>query len=339
MAAKKRAPKRSPIRRRKKPPADAAPKANGVLDKADRHIRTIQGLVEAVHKPQPDLTAADQLAAESAKLEQAFGTIRRSAENLRASSQAGKRALAELRKASPKKRRAAVAAGAVDTEAAVTTLFGGRVPSPADATGDGPKLTDIFKLVADGLVDAQKALDQRSIDYVSQIVDPRIQPALFAIPSVKAAAKLALTVENGSNILVKLFGTPDDKTKYSESTLSFDIVAAPPPPDGYNPAPSFLVVGDERDRVIQKATGAKPDDNMRARATVFRIPQNQAKPYLLMLNAVVAGTPGQCFRLSLDAVDPPFNLPNDPNTLAMVADIAASLKQWEKTARGAKPGA
>jgi hypothetical protein len=342
--AKKRPAKKAPGGA-KKPGGVAGKKPAGILDNADRQLRNIRSLLEAMHQPQPDLKAAERLAAESASLEQALGTIRKHAEDLRASSQAGIQALSQLQMAAPPKRAAVAPRGAkgeVQEEAAFIKLPGFAAPGPGGgAPPSGPKLTDIFALVANGLVDAQKALDQQSLDYVAQIRDPRIAPALFAIPSVKAAAKLALTVDNQSNILVKLFGSPTDKTNYSESTLSFDIVAAPPPPDGMHAVPSFLVVSNERDQVIQKATGVAPTDDVRAHATVFRLPQVAAQPYLLILTGAAAGSTVQVYRLSLEPAAQPteIKLPNDPGTLAMLTDIAAALKQWEQTARGARSGA
>src|ERR1700686_1554601 len=186
MATKKPTKKRPAKKRaRRGPKPDAGRTIVGLLGNAGQQVRNILNLLEAMDQPQPDLKAAELLAMESAKLEQAFGSIRKSAEDLRASSQSGSRALAQLQKASPKKRKAP-AVGELETESAVTKLLGIGAPPPGDSTPQGPKLTDIFALVAKGLVDAQKALDKQSLDYVSQISDRRIAPALFAIPSVKA---------------------------------------------------------------------------------------------------------------------------------------------------------
>lgn len=291
---------------------------------------------------------AEKLAVKSGKLEESFGAVRKSAEELRALSQAGGKGRVRRRKAQTGK---GPVIGEVETEAAGFLRLFEQTPAEGtprgfgdgkggDTTSRGPALTDIFGLVADGLVEAQKALDKQSLDYVSQISDPRIAPALYAIPSVKAAAKLALTVDDQSNILVKLFGSPADKTNYSESTLTFDIVATPPPPAGLSPAPSFLVIGEERDRVIQTAMEAAPTDEVRARAVVFRIAGIGAKPYLLLLTDTAPRELVQVFRVSLDAAEKPVKLEvsNAPEIVAIFGDIAASLKAWERSGRRARAG-
>lgn len=130
------------------------------------------------------------------------------------------------------------------------------VPGKADMP-----LQSFFEQVSDSVVKAQQRLDLASIAYSQGLKDSPIPPSYFSIPKVTAEIKLGLTVEDGSSLLVKLFGRPEDTTNFSETTVSFDVVASAPPPGGpgvYSaPIPVFLVVGPERNTVAETIVGIR----------------------------------------------------------------------------------
>jgi hypothetical protein len=121
--------------------------------------------------------------------------------------------------------------------------------------GEDRTLAEFISSVTSSIVDAQKSLDERSLAYARELKGTPIAPVHFSIPNVRAEVKMGFNVTDASNVLVKLFGKPEDTTNYGESTVSFEVAASPPPPgsDFASPIPAFLVVDPERGRVIQEA--------------------------------------------------------------------------------------
>jgi hypothetical protein len=203
------------------------------------------------------------------------------------------------------------------------------------------KLQDIFQLISSSLVTAQQGLDNESLKYVSAISDPRLQPALYSIPTVRAEAKVGLQKKTGSNLFVRLFGSPTDKTNYAESSISFDIVASPPPPGAFATIPSFLVLDTEKDEAIKKATGSTTvEDQLRASATVFRNPQDSSRPYIVWIAGSQPGAAFQLSRVSLDEKVSPDSVSisaSQTKIIQILLDVAASIRDWEQKARPPKP--
>src|SRR5215213_6458290 len=112
---------------------------------------------------------------------------------------------------------------------------------------------------------AQTELNSRSLDYVTNL-DPRFQPTYYGIPSLKAEMRVGFskTSERGFNLI--LFSKSEQKMQYGESTVSFEVVGAPPPPgpvsfgDYVVPMPRFLVVGKKREDVITQVAADKKID-------------------------------------------------------------------------------
>ena len=154
---------------------------------------------------------------------------------------------------------------------------------------DRNNLATFFKSVAQSVVETQRDLDRRSIDYVRSM-DPRLPPSYFAMPSVKAELKVGLreVTERGMNLV--LISGREQKAEYSESTLSFELAAVPPPPGQVVELPSlvvqgsgFLAVGEERQEVLEQAERIAAEKGkelgiifqreMRDRAVVMKRPQ------------------------------------------------------------------
>ena len=138
-------------------------------------------------------------------------------------------------------------------------------------------LDGFFQSVAKAVIDAQQTLDSMSLNYALQQQNAQLPGALYSIPNVKAEIKAGLSTEGGSGLIVSLF--KDDKsTSFSDSTISFDVVASPPPPgrlDRFTTAiPRFLVVeGTDRQNVITKiagSAGAPSDAGWQDRTVIIR---------------------------------------------------------------------
>jgi hypothetical protein len=323
------------------------------LAAADARITRIAALSQAMNEENPDPETALALARESAEVEKTFRGIRELAEKFESARKLRDEAVSGMQRLAPSapkpgKRSVRKAAEAlVDEETKEASLIsldiaGVLTPRPAASASPasapippGPKLTDIFVQVSEAVIEAQLQLDQKSIEYVTGLTDPRLQPSVFSIPTVKAETKVALTDFTGSGLFVKILGSPADKTNYSESTVSFDIVAAPPPPDGFAPMPSFLVLDSEKDAVLEKA-GGPVDDSIRARATVFRSTRENTLPYLLLI-APAGVEPGKICRVSLAAKTETETLEiTDANALAALREVGRSIRDWELMARPGK---
>jgi hypothetical protein len=115
--------------------------------------------------------------------------------------------------------------------------------------GEGVELHKFFENISTSLIDAQIALDKQSIEYVQQR-DPRIPPAYFAIPSVRAEMKLGFSQMSQRGVNMVLFTRGEQRQEYAESTVTFELIATPPPPGSPQaPVPPFLVLAPERERV------------------------------------------------------------------------------------------
>ncbi len=127
-------------------------------------------------------------------------------------------------------------------------------PEPRDSM----EIESFFDQVTGSMVKTQERLNAASLDYVSQL-DPRIAPAYFTIPSLKAELKVGFNTTGGNRLNLILFSREREKKAYGESTVTFELVAAPPPPGetpfgALNlPTPRFMVLGEERGRLLAEA--------------------------------------------------------------------------------------
>ncbi|HEX4949069.1 MAG TPA: hypothetical protein VFZ34_20495 [Blastocatellia bacterium] len=157
------------------------------------------------------------------------------------------------------------------TSSEVQKFLGGTSASTSDTAltqtaADQPKaakeqtqMQEFFAGVANSLIDAQQQLNLRSIQYLKELalLEVNIPPAYFAIPSVKADLKVGFSQSNQKGVNLILFSNKSQREEYGESTLSFELVAAPPPPGAIpaggflTPIPSVLVLGEKKKQVLQ----------------------------------------------------------------------------------------
>lgn len=122
-----------------------------------------------------------------------------------------------------------------------------------DEAADTVELARFFEDVASSIVATQQALDRRSLDYVRDL-DPQIAPTHFAVPNLKAEMKVGFRKIDSRGINLVLFSKRGQKEAYGESTLTFEVAAAPPPPGSPLAAlPSFVARGGDRERVLDAA--------------------------------------------------------------------------------------
>jgi hypothetical protein len=92
------------------------------------------------------------------------------------------------------------------------------------------QLENFFQMVGEGVVAAQHKLDEQSQQYLNTRPDFS-QPSVFRIPKVGAEIQFAMesTQTKGFNVFV--YGSQDTRQESQQHKVSFDIIAAPPPPD------------------------------------------------------------------------------------------------------------
>lgn len=98
-----------------------------------------------------------------------------------------------------------------------------------ETTGETAKIEQFFETVGKGVIAAQKNLDRDSTKYV--LGRPElVHPTLFRIPKVNAEIHFAIEdmTKEGFNVFV--YGASETRRIEQQHKVSFDIVAAPPPP-------------------------------------------------------------------------------------------------------------
>jgi hypothetical protein len=117
---------------------------------------------------------------------------------------------------------------------------------------DTVELSEFLGNVSSAVVTAQKNLNNTSTQYVSELEQSRsrIPPTYFAIPSIKAEMKLGFTELTTRGVNIILFKNETQKKEYVESTVTFELVAAPPLPASVSPPPGELAPGPVSPEVI-----------------------------------------------------------------------------------------
>lgn len=162
-----------------------------------------------------------------------------------------------------------------DNGAAITTP-NNDAAKPSETKGTTElQLSQFFNDVSTSLIDAQKELNQSSLEYI-RTLDQHFPPAYYSIPNLKAEMKVGFSKIKDKGLNLILFSSREQKQEYGESTVTFEVVGSPPPPgDVVVPMPRFLVMGKKRDELITKIIAAKnltqkPLINTKGNATIFR---------------------------------------------------------------------
>lgn len=124
-------------------------------------------------------------------------------------------------------------------------------------------LKDFFENVAASMIEAQKQLDVYSVNYSKEAAVAKVPAALYAIPNVHAELRFGFTNLAAKGFNIVLFSTKSQKEEYSESSVSFDLVAtAVPPKEARLPEsmPSAVVTGLRRDNVLDKVIEKMPGE-------------------------------------------------------------------------------
>ncbi len=171
-------------------------------------------------------------------------------------------------------------------EGTVGSGGGGTVVTSPPPPGDGIGLHELFANVSNSLLTAQKELNRNSLEYVANL-DPNIPPAYYGIPSVKAEMHVGFSQMKQQGINLILFSSMQQKQQFAESTVTFEVVGAPPPPGPTRfgefvvPIPRLFIVGAKRDEVLNKVwekLDAKRFANGRDAAVVLRYEESQTPP-------------------------------------------------------------
>ena len=132
----------------------------------------------------------------------------------------------------------------------------------------GVALSTFFKQVGSAVIQAQQELDlEFERDLRAMQTNPpedRLAPVQYAIPTVHAEMKVGFSQVSSRGINLLVFNNSQQKQNYSESTISFDIVAAPAPPSASRippePPPPRDIAGTSRSASsvpLERAAGVK----------------------------------------------------------------------------------
>lgn len=269
----------------------------------------------------PDLATARALMELSGRLEDRFRSIREQSQRIAQGLEA-REALAAI--CPPPVEPEGAPTGGTGLEAGLVQMLQGK-QKDVPLSG-GQTLAEFFQRVSISVIRAQEELDGESVRYAASVQGTQIPPMHFAIPNVHAEVKMGFNTEGNSNLLVKLFGRPEDAANYGESTVSFDVVATAPPP-GVPPAPGLVVTGPERSEALKLA---KVGDDQKSSAVVLR--SGGAFPYLVIASCAEPAGDIRIYRVSPDRPEQIETIPLDPSPLR---DALAELisGQLAKTSR------
>lgn len=241
--------------------------------------QSVAGLVRAVLAETPTRNQVDALVKQAGELKDAMQVITKNRNALQSPGAQLTRARNRLRDKVPLPSADAPPAPRPPAAAA------GEDVEPRDKMA----LADFFTDVSGALIDAQKALNDQSLEYIAGLEDPRLVQAArayFAIPTVRAEMKVGFDHRGSEKLNVILFSREREKRNFGESTVTFDLVAAPPPP-GEEPllgelvvaTPWFLVLGAERAEVLKAVRALGKANRIKEPSKTF----DNAEPLALVL--------------------------------------------------------
>jgi hypothetical protein len=347
MAKRKTSQSKATKAKRTAESSPAAEDSTSLQESAARLLPEIQERAGAFFRLR-DAASAQSLAEASGELEQKFRLLREHAETFARASREKAESLALIQADLPGV-PAAVPEDAQDS-ADVADVKGLDFYERADRKEDegadtGIRLDEFMRQIAEAVVAAQKRLDVQSLAYARQVAGTPIAPAHFSLPSVKAEIKMGLTAKDGSGLVAHLFGSPEERSSYSESTVGFEIVSSPPPPGGSpewtQPVPEFLIVGEERELVLNRIrdSGDISDDRRLSSAAVLLTPpadHSAATPadhrrYIVLVPGLRRSDEGDVVRVSLDKESFSGKAPAESFFAHLVWDLAAELRLWEES--------
>jgi len=103
---------------------------------------------------------------------------------------------------------------------------------PPDAGKDETRLSlsGFFASVGEGLIGAQRALDQQSEQYVRSLGDRATAlPSVFRVPKVSAELQFAIEIIDEKRIDIIFAAKESSQRRAMQQKIAFDIVAMPPP--------------------------------------------------------------------------------------------------------------
>jgi hypothetical protein len=316
--------------KKKKPPRmTAAPETSASLRAA---------LVEqqaALLAAAPEQVDAAQLANAAGDLERHFRGIRQRAQQI----QTGKEAQSALAGVVPAAPATALRAGSpVEREFA---FFAAPQPVSLTTTTDvtpGEDLGGFFQKVCRAVIDAQKELDSVSLAYALDRKDSPTPGSLYSIPKVTAQVKAGFATTTEQKLNIVLFSESNQISTYGESTISFDVSAAPPAPGALDrvkqPVPGFLLSDDAAKAVfnIVQAAGVPPpfgDPAWQDRAVAFHTSDSAQFPYLVFIPQAPTSPPTPVPTLLVQVAASPVSVqpPNQVNRPEL-ADMVSAVRAW-----------
>lgn len=154
------------------------------------------------------------------------------------------------------------------------------VDVPAPSAEKSTDLQSLFRNISTSLVNAQKELNQSSLEYAATL-DPRLPQTVYGIPSVKAEMRVGFNNVEAKGVNLFFFTSSRQKQEFAESVVSFEVVGTPPQPGPISygnyvvPVPRLIVVDETRDAILneilaQKILTGATYTNTRDRAVVLR---------------------------------------------------------------------
>ena len=312
------------------PPEAKGPVAPSTGDQAAKVEQQAAALAAA-----PEKVDAAQLAQAAGELERLFRGIRQRAQQI----QTGKEAQSALAQGvaraavSAQPRRAALAADVPPPAA-----FAAPPPAGGGTGGQvGQPLGDFFQKVCRSVIDAQKQLDQDSLAYALDRKGSPTPGSLYSIPKVTAQIKAGFSTQDTQKLNIILFSKSDDSSTYGESTISFDVTAAPPPPGSLDrfqaPVPPFLLSGDAQEAILSivQAQGVPApfgDPAWRQRAAVFHISDSAPYPYLILIPQAPTSPPSPVPTLAVQLAASPVSVSANPVNRPELANLVSVIRSW-----------
>jgi len=170
---------------------------------------------------------------------------------------------------------------------ALTPSEKGAAPATAGEEPEDLDISDFFQSVGQGLVAAQEDLDDRTLKSLRK-PRPHAAPAVYRIPKVTAEIQFALRSTRSKKFGILLFREGKEEEAQRQHKVTFDIVAAPPPPDvlalvdQLDLGPVFVTDPGEREIVRQRLeTAAAGDKVANKKAKRFVTPANFLKTLIV----------------------------------------------------------